>query len=317
MYAPLRAILLCLASLVAIGCSNWTGAPPAAAYTPAPGQYAPPAQPAPRVRTAIPPMAVDNPIGLAPDVDPQAAASDEAFALLDDSGRFDLIERQHLQSLLAEQHLAEIIQPGRLVHASPVRGFDYLLLGHITEMSVAREPPPSQASVAGVERALNIGQGWSPKLIANAKVDLSIVDVRTGAVIMVAKSEFHHTAPPKQFGLQLTSDQLLNTPDVRLNPVDTHRMLRLVLDEAIRPMLPRVDRWAATLPPGRDAVAGDSAPPADATQPHAAADASPAATRPAQRPSAGVLSATQICPECGARVSKDEEFCPNCGHKLR
>ena len=309
----LFAFIISTASL--IGCSDWTGSRPTAPYTPVAGQYAPAAQPAPRMRAAVPAVAVDNPVGFAPDLDLQAAAADELFTLLNDSGRFDLTERQRMQNLLAEQHLTGMLQPGRLVHPAAVRGFDYVVLGHLTELSLQRETEPSQMSVAGLERTLNIGQGWSPKLIANAQIDLMIVDAHTGAVAVSTKGEFHHTAPPQQFGLQLTSDQLLNSPNVRLNPVDSHHILRLVVDEAIRPMLPRVDRWAATLPPAHDSLATE-VPPGNPLDSHPYANPL-AATQPAPRPVPPVLSATQICPECGARVTRDQEFCPNCGHKLR
>lgn len=297
-------LLMLITALGASGCSDWTGSRPAAAYLPPAGQYAPPAQSTQRVRVAVPDVAIENPAGLAPDVDAQAAASDELFAMLDASGRFDLTERMRLQQVLAEQGLADMFQPGRLVHPAPVHGFDYVMLGQLSGLAVRREPEPSNVSVAGVEHALNIGPGWSPKLIVDAKVDLMLVDVHSGAVVVSGKGEFHHTAPPKEFGLQLTSEQLLNTPQVRLTPADTHHVLKLVLDETLRPLLPRVDRWAAALPPPHDSLAGSPV-------------ANPLATQPSSRPVPQVLTATQICPECGARVAADQEFCPNCGHKLR
>lgn len=297
-----RGVLLFASVLWAVGCSDWTASHPASAYLPEPGRYAPAAQAGPRLLVAIPAVAVEKPVGLAPDIDPQAAASDELFSLLDSSGRFDLTERLRLRQMLAEQSLSDMIEPGRLVHPAHVHGLDYFLIGRVADLSVQREQPPSQMSVTGVENMLHIGQGWTPKLIANATVELILINARNGAVEVAGKGEFHHTAAPRDLGLQLTSEQLANASQVQLNAADTHRILRLALDETVRPMLPRIDRWVASSPPRNDSQGG------------AAANA--ASTQPA-RAAPQVIRSTQICPECGARVSADQEFCPVCGHKLR
>lgn len=298
----MRFLLLgCLAWIV--GCSDWAGSHPASAYLPEPGQYTPAAQAAPRLRVAVPAVAVEKPVGLAPDVDVQAAASDELFSLLDSSGRCDLTERQRLGQLLAVEGLTGMIEPGRLVHPEPVHGFDYVLVGRMTDLSVRREPPPDQMSVAGVENTLHIGQAWVPKLIANARVELMLIDAHNGAVAVAGKGEFHRIAAPHDLGLQLTSEQLASVSEVQLNSSDTHRILRLALDDTLRPMLPHIDRWAAALPPP-NALPDAAVPTAGASMRLSA-------------PTTQVIRATQICPECGARVSADQEFCPVCGHKLR
>jgi curli biogenesis system outer membrane secretion channel CsgG len=303
-------IVLAFATAVLAGCSDWTGSHATPSYLPAPGQYAPPAEATPRLRVAVPAMAVDNPVGVIADLDVQAAASDELFALLDASSRYDLTERQRLAVVLAEQKHSDMIQPGRLIHPAPVQGFDYALLGHFTQFLVQREPEPGKMSMASMQKSLHMGAGWIPRLIADARVDLTMVDVHTGVVIMSGASEFHHTMTPQELGLQLTSDQLLNTPLVRLNSADTRHILRLVLDDTLRPLLPRLDRWAAALPPSHDG------PPAVVNSVHSMAD-NPLAAQSATRPAGTVLNATSICPECGAKVRADQEFCPVCGHKLR
>jgi curli biogenesis system outer membrane secretion channel CsgG/ribosomal protein L40E len=304
MFRVATRILLAMAMLGLCGCGDWTGSHPASTYVPPPGQYSPPTDSASRLRVAVPELAVEKPVGLAADVDPQAAASDELFSLLDSSNRCDLTERVRLRQALAEQKLSDMLEPGRLVHPAPVKGFDYLLLGRITELSIRRGLPPNGLSVAGVENSLHIGQAWTPKLFASAKASLSLVDARTGAVAVMGSSEFYRAALPHELGLQLTSEQLASSQDVRLNAADTHRILRLALDEALRPLLPRIDRYAAAQPGAKDIpkLAGGTA------------------TAPSSRPTSDaphILLSTQICPECGARVGADQEFCPNCGHKLR
>lgn len=297
-------IVLTMAMLGVCGCSDWTASHPASTYVAPPGQYTPPAESAPRLRVAVPELAVEKPIGLAADVDPQAAASDELFSLLDSSNRCDLTERVRLRQALAEQKLSDMLEPGRLDHPAAVQGFDYVLLGRITDLSIRRELPPNSLSVAGVENSLHIGQAWTPKLFASAKVSLSLVNARTGAVAVMGNAEFYRAALPHDLGLQLSSEQLAGNQEVRLNAADTHRILRLALDETLRPLLPRIDRYAAAQPSPKETarLAGGSA------------------TAPSSRPTSvapHILLSTQICPECGARVAADQEFCPNCGHKLR
>jgi hypothetical protein len=268
------------------------------------GQYAPPAQPAPRLRVAVPDLAVDDAKGLAPDVDIMAVGSDELVSLLDASNRFDLTERNRLRQLLVEQGQADIIQPGRLVHPAPtVHGFDFLLLGKITDLAVTKVPPPDTVSIAHFEQMIGVEGSYVPKLTARAKVELWLVDAKTGSVAAMQKADFDHVGTPRSMGLQLSAAQLGNAPAAQLNPADTRHILRLALDSALRPMLPRIDRFAS----GRDS-ASDSL----------ASSVSGAMTRPTTQSSpTSSPAAFVICPECGARVSADQEFCPNCGHKLK
>jgi hypothetical protein len=182
-----------------------------------------------------------------------------------------------------------------------VHGFDYLLLAQIDDLSVTKEPPPEKVSVAGVEKMLGIGGSYVAKLIVSAKVDLWLVDAKSGAVAVAGKTEFQHIGTPQSMGLQLNADQLAAQPQAQLTPVDTRRVLRLIADEALRPMLPRIDRFASTLTPNNESLANPLASPT---------------TAPTSRPRIN-QTGTIICPECGARVPSDLEFCPNCGHKLK
>ena len=271
------------------------------------GEYAPPAQPAPRLRVAVPDLAVDDANGMAPDVDLMAAASDELVSLLDSSNRFDLTERNRLRQLLLDQAQADMIQPGRLVHPIPtVQGFDFLLLGKISDLAVTKVPPPDTVSIAAFEQAVGM-EKYVPTLTATAKVELWLVDAKTGTVAAAQKADFNHVGTPQSMGLQLTSAQLAHVPSAQLNPTDTRHILRLVLDSALRPMLPRIDRFASGQKAHSDSLANSLSSPTTQPTEHPTTQSPPTSS-----PAAFV-----ICPECGARVSADLEFCPNCGHKLK
>jgi curli biogenesis system outer membrane secretion channel CsgG len=295
-------MVLALIAASLCGCGGWSKTPAAEQPVVAVGQYAPPAQPAPRLRVAVPDLAIDNGKGAAVDVDLAAVGSDELVSLLDASNRFELTERNRMRRMLAEQGHQDMILPGRLVHpVATLQGFDYVFLGSIADLAVNKEPPPDTVSVAHFEQMIGVEAAYVPRLIISAGVELMLVDARSGAMAVMQKSEFRHVGTPASMGLQLTSNQLAQAPRAQLNPQDTRRVLRLVLDNALRPMLPRIDRFAASQQPMPNSLANSTPNPT---------------TRPAGQPQPAP-SAFVICPQCGVRVSADQEFCPNCGHKLK
>jgi hypothetical protein len=300
----LSAVLVTLVLLgQLIGCSGWTNSkPPTVEDLNVPGKYAPPEMPTPRLRVAVAELSAPTVVGTASDLDIPAVGSDELWSLLDSSNRFDLTEHHRLAELLANQKLSDMLVAGKLAHPAPVTGFDYLLLTQVTQLSVIKEPPPDKASVAGVKQLLHIDDSTPQNVIVDAKVELMLVDPHTGAVDISLPADFHRTATPQALNLHVSGADLGSDQPLKLSDVDTHQILRLVLDNAVRPMLPRLDRFAA-------ATSGHSVQLAT-TNP---------TTMPANttRPDNATLTASVICPECGARVSADQEFCPNCGHKLR
>jgi len=295
-------LLIGLIGVGLAGCSGFGGGSSQEAAAVA-GQYAPPSSNTSRQRAGVPEAAVSGRTGMAPGIDLNAAASDELLALLQASGRFDLIERVRLSQILADRGLSGMIQSARLIRTAAVPGIDYVMLGEVSGLSVRKEPPPDKLSVAGVENLFHISSADVPRLIVDGKVQLSLVNLRSGDVEVAGVTSFHRIVSPKAMGLQLTAGELAAADSPSLTTADARRVLRLMLDNAVRAALPQLDRWAASLPPPAAPV-----PPGEAT-------VASATTRPATRAST-TLAATVICPQCGARVPADEEFCPNCGHQL-
>ena len=286
--------------LALVGCTGLTGSPPQqAAFVPTPGQYEPGPQSNPRLTLGVPPVATIGASGVAT-ADLPTVAAGQLLSLLDASGRFDLIDPVALRQRVQQAGEPDAIEPGRLVHTIRLPGVRYLMLGQIHDLSVRKDPEPDQISVAGVEKMLKLGPGYKPKLVADAKVDLWVVNPGNGEVEVSGHGDFHRVATPEEFGLAIGSADILGKTDVTLNAEDTRRMVRLMLDDALRQMLPRYDRWASQ--PVLQLASGP------AEMPTTRATTAPAATSPA---------ALQFCPNCGAKVSATDEFCPNCGRKLR
>jgi hypothetical protein len=256
------------------------------------------------VKVALPDVAVGYAQGAAPDVDLMAVASDELLSLLQSSNRFDLTERQRLRQILVEQNHAEAIQPGRLMHPGSIRGVDLLLLGQIDDLSIKKQAGPDTLSVTGVMQSTRI-EKIIPRLDIDANVTLKLVDVKSGAAEVVSTDKFHLIVRPDELGLKITADQLKEVSEVRLGPEDTQTILRFVLDEPIRPMLPRIDRWAL-------ANSKSTEPPSPPLPPQTQTSAEQQSAPPRISP-----PKLLICPECGAKLTGDEEFCPTCHHKLK
>ena len=303
----MRYLFGCFATVAALalftGCSGWGGSkPPTVEDLNVPGKYAPPEMATPRLRVAVAELHAPAVVGIGAEQNVPAAGSDELWSLLDSSNRFDLTERRRLAELLSNQKLSDMLIAGKLAHPGPVKGFDYLLLTQVTQLSIVKEPPPEKVSVEGVKQLLRIDDAAPQNVIVDAKLELMLVDPRTGAVDVASQSDFHRVATPKSLGLRVAEPEMASEQPLKLGDADTHQILRLVLDSALRSALPRIDQYAA----------------ATTKLPKNMATALPA-TAPAgtSRPDSTVLTASVICPECGAKVSADQEFCPNCGHKLR
>lgn len=282
------------------GCTGLTGTPHANEFVAAPGQYPPAPAGAARPHVGVPAMAVTVREGVDPKVATGQIAGDQLVALLVASGRLSPVDRTRVNQMLIEQGQSGAVEGGRLVRPASFHALDYLLLGEVRDLSVRPEPPPEQLSVAGVEQMLNVGPDWHPQVIVNCTVALRMVRPADGAVVLASQTPYHRAAPAKDLGLSVRTE---GQTELRLSEADTTRVLRLALDAALRDMLPRLDRWTTSLP----------AAPGGAPAPVASASST---TLPA-----AVVSSTQpavplFCPECGVRVSKDDQFCPNCGAKL-
>lgn len=287
-----------------VGCTGFGNKPrqdPTSFATP--GQYSPPPAQNPRWTVGVPEAQLANPTGVVSGIDLGSAASEELVSLVDASRRFNLIEHVRLREMLDSEGDSSMLQPGRLVHPAAVRGVDYLLLAQVQDLSVRKEPDPGKVSVAAMEKLLNVGPGYKPKLIVSGKVGLWLTDPRTGSVVVFGHSDFQRTATPQDLGLEIKPEEIARPAQVSLGAKDTRTILRLILDDALRQMLPRYDLWA-------------SEPTLQHHETLAAASSTTRSAGPSTSPTT-LPAAFIYCPNCGAPIKGTEEFCPNCGYKLR
>lgn len=287
-----------LGALMLCGCNGLHEAPPSEQFYAVPGRYTAAPVDAPRPRVGVPAPQVQVLSGADETDRPIQDAGDQLFWIAQRAERFNLVDRTRLAEMMSQQGHSGMLRPGALVRQGTIEGIDYLLLCSIDNLSVAGEPPPTKASVAGVENLLHIDKP-KPKITATCRVELRLVNPADGTSPAAVEDDFSRTSSPEAIGLSFATPEAA-AGQLHLSDEQIGKVLRIVIDDAMRKMLPDVDAAIAQFHPA----------PTLATSP-------PSATQPK---AAGLTTAPTLakvrCPECGFECSPYDEFCPNCGTRL-
>lgn len=273
--------------LVIAGCNGLHEPPPSEQFYEVPGLY--PAAPlgAVRPRVGVPAPAVELIAGTDAPEHGTAAASDELMLVTTQSGRFNPVGRKRLSEMISLQGSDGMLSPGTLDRQAAIQGIDFVLLCSIQKLSITR---------AGSENMLRIGK---PMITTSCIISLSLVDPSNGSVAASVRDDFNRTASPQAMGLRFDSPDA-GEGNLRLTDEQLHHVMRIVLDDAMRKLLPDADRALAhfkqavivTAPQTQPAIGGVVTPPASQPLPNI------------------------LCPECGFSCSAYDEFCPNCGNRM-
>ncbi len=246
-----------LALAIAPGCNVSPEPPPGKDLVPRIGIYEPPPRGIARMRIGVPPLQVRGP---AASKALEEVASDHLTALLFRSRRFDVMERTELEEILR----GDRPEPGRRV--------DRIFLGKLTDLRVrgeAASPDPRS------------------RILIECKVNLRMVDPVTGAADAEHSGEFLCTDTLSAREIEILG--AIGDGDIRVSEKSQGMIVRLVLDDAVRRMLPRIDRVLMDM--AREA---------------------PAATPPSTPPA----PAKKFCPSCGQEIQTKVTSCPGCGGRL-
>lgn len=261
------------------------------------GIYSPPLPGASTVRLGVPAFRVAD--GVEAKVSPLAA--DQLVSLAANSQRFEVIERAQLGQLLQEQNLEGVVTAGELSRPAQVRGVEWLLLGKVTSLRVKQSQTGSSFNLGSVPVPGTYGAlglfGVDNKDVAlkvECGVDLRLVDPTTGQTVVADFSEFDRTDRASSMGLQILGGNVDSNAAIQLGEDDQGRILRLVLDDCLRKMLPKIDRLLQQR--GKQNAAGATT----------ATGTDPAAPKPAQ-----------FCSSCGQRLSPGAAFCAGCGQAAK
>lgn len=174
-------------------------------------------------------------------------AADQLTTLAFQSDRFEVIERAQLEQLLDEQDLEGIVKAGEMTHPAQVRGVDYLFLGKVTNLRIKAE---KSSSGFGLAKIAGFGGGVGAfdfrrkdsKITAECGVDLRLVDPETGSLMAAHFGEFKRTDTIGAFGIEVLGFHAGADADLQIDEDNRGKILRLALDDALRKMLPRIDR---------------------------------------------------------------------------
>ena len=281
------------------GCAGAKSATKNEQFFESPGHYAARPLTAVKPRTGIAMPVLEVASGFSQEPKTAQAAASQLLWLAERSDRFNLISQTRLTEILGSDNSASLFSPnGELLHPAVLRGMDYLLTCKLTSLSIHGDKKPDTVSVANVESILRISHP-KPRITTTCIVDLRLVDPAKATTVAQVRDSFDRICSPEAMGLSFPNPDAA-WGELHLDDDQQQAILRIVLDDALRKLLPEVD--AKLTQPTTPAIVIRPATTGPAT--------SPAIARP--RPVAMKIH----CKECGIEVSGDDEFCPNCGAKI-
>jgi curli biogenesis system outer membrane secretion channel CsgG len=271
-----------------------------------------------RPRTGVPAF---ESVGRGSTAELNDVAADQLTTLATNSERFDVIERAQLTQLLKEQGLEGIVKPDELAQSGKVRGVDFLLLGKVSNLRVKAEQArrdfglgkiPIPGAAGGAAGLFDFTRQDST-ITAECGVDIRLVDATSGSVAAAQHSDYTRTDTIGAFGVEIIGAGAGADADLQLDEDNKGLILRLALDDALREMLPKVDRAliarSREIKKAEAAAAAAAAPaPAVTPAPAAAESGAPAPAEPA--------AAKKFCSGCGTALAAGVKFCAGCGTKV-
>lgn len=309
------------------------------------GRYSPPPiQNAERPRVAVPPFKeVQVGGGLRNVHNLNALAADQMTTLLDQTGRFDVVERAQVEQLLDEQNMEGIVRPDQMAKAGQVLGVDYLLIGRVTNFRVKQDTTKHGFNAGGIAAVIPGGTRYgagqtgfdkkNTRIVTECGVDIRLVDPTNGRIAASQMGEFNRTDSADALGITILGVGTTANADVNIEADDAGRIMRLAFDDALKQMLPKIDReLASRARSGKKPAQAVKQGPA-VTQSHvedsdtsaggsqksnSAAQGGAAATDPGGGDTGATAPASdqKFCSNCGAKVASAAKFCPKCGAKM-
>lgn len=310
------AIVLGVAALALGGCATSSESAGKQQLTSHVGRYDAPPAGIDKPRVGVPPF---TSTGTGSSKELNEVAADQLTTLAVNSERFDVIERAQLDQLLKEQGLEGIVKADELAQSGKVRGVDYLLIGKVSNLRVKAEKSGRNFGLGNLRLPGGGGLGafdFNRKdsvITAECGVDLRLVESTSGKVAAAQTSDYTRTDSIGAFGVQILGVGADADADLKLDEDNKGLILRLALDDALRNMLPKVDRALQARTREARAAAAAQAP-----APAPAGAAAPAGTAPAAPAEAGGAApvAKKFCSACGKPVAAGVKFCADCGAKV-
>ncbi|HVR75830.1 MAG TPA: CsgG/HfaB family protein, partial [Planctomycetota bacterium] len=222
----------------------------------------------------------------------------------------EVIERAQLDQLLQEQGLEGIVKAGEMARPAEVRGVDYLMIGKVTNFRLKAEKAQRGFGLGRipVPGAGNLGvfdfKRKDSTITAECGVDIRLVDPTTGSIAAAKSKDYKRTDSIGAFGIDILGANADADATLQVDEDNQGLVLRLALDDALRDMMPILDRTLR----GRAKTAKRAEAPAPAEE-----SPDPGSSLVPTDPPAGGGTAAKFCGGCGAKLTPGTKFCGGCG----
>jgi curli biogenesis system outer membrane secretion channel CsgG len=103
------------------------------------------------------------------------------------TGKYEIVERQRLDDVLAEQGLRDILDPATAIKPKQIKGIEVLIYGSVTLFNVK-------------DTSVGIGRFRVGKSDADVEVQLRVVDATTGSILLADSSKARDSSPREVHG---------------------------------------------------------------------------------------------------------------------
>ncbi|MEW6025696.1 MAG: CsgG/HfaB family protein [Planctomycetota bacterium] len=170
-------------------------------------------------------------------------AVDIGITLLLNAERFDVVERERLDAVLAEQKLVGIVDPETAARAGKILGVDLILTGAVTNFEIKHSKTGGSFALPRMGKipAFDIEKRTSIMEILMA-LDGRVIEVETGRVLFAGSGEIKREERADNWGIILeTGAHASSREKIRIDQNAAGKQLRFTLDALIKKIIPKVD----------------------------------------------------------------------------
>ncbi|HLD36626.1 MAG TPA: CsgG/HfaB family protein [Planctomycetota bacterium] len=178
-------------------------------------------------------------------------AVDIGITLLLNAERFDVVERERLDALLAEQKLVGIVDPATAAKAGKILGVDLIFTGAITNFEIERSKTGGSFGLPRIGKlpAFDIEKKTTIMTISLA-IDGRVIEVETGRVLFAGSGEIKREERADNWGVWLENGAHVSSKEkIRIDQNAAGKQLRFALDALIKKIIPKIDAAYGVITP--------------------------------------------------------------------
>jgi len=176
-------------------------------------------------------------------------AVDIATTLLVNSDRFDVVEREKLDALLAEQNLVGIVDPKTAAKAGKVLGVDLIFTGAVTDFEVKKTKSGGHFGLPRIGNmpSFDIGKETEVLTISMA-IDGRIIETSTAQILFAGPGEIKREEKAEGWRVGLEGAHMGTKGAIQLDETAAGKQLRFCLDALIKKIIPKIDYKYGAVP---------------------------------------------------------------------